>query len=394
MKKSHATKRKPLTDWSKAALRGCDWFVNSQIIQHPRNWDANNGRFMYNVHIPSRTSAMGIGWTQARAVMCLLAAYERTGDTQYLETAERGITYAKLLQNMDRRFSISYGAFHEETPQSAFSFPRDAIEVADALLLWHAVTGDKDALYRAELFFKWFTKIAVKTYPRFGYWVKGEVRFDRDKTKNRFSGPISCEMGCGTILAHAYYLTGKKQYKTMALKIADSMIENYLPANSTGPLMEKATGRLTHHTGVDGVIYNDDGGGISLLSAYKLSGEQKYMDAAIRIAEYFKSYNNPYPTFCSPGAVANFLLELDHSTGKRTYHRKALELARQTIKMQVNSGPKIIKGGFRGEDEGGGRYYKGAKNRDFVTTRVTAYSVLTLFKAEGVIWPRGYSTEF
>ena len=394
MKKTIATKEKPLTEWSKSALKGCDWFVNSQIIQKHGNWDANHGRFMYNVHIPSRSGVMGIGWTQARAVMCLLAAYERTDNVQYIETAERGIAYAKILQNMDKRYPLTFGAFHEETPHSAFSFPRDAIEVADALMQWHIVTGDKDALYRAELFFAWFKRVAERTYKDFGYWSKGEIRFDEDETKNRFVDPISCEMGCGTILAHAHHLTGKKQYKTMALRFADSTINNYLSADTTGPLSENSQEILSHHTGPDGVIYNDDGGGVTLLNAYKLSGEQEYLDAAIRIAEYFKSYNKPYPTFCSPSSVANFLLEVDHTTGKKTYRKKALELARQTIKMQFNSGPAMLKGGFRGEDEGGNIYHKGAKDRDFVTTRVTAYAILTLFKAEGIVWPRGYSTEF
>jgi len=336
---------------------------------------------------------MGIGWTQARAVMCLLTAYERTGDIKYLETAERGINYAKNLQNMDRRVPITYGAFHEETPFSAYSFPRDAIEVADALLQWHVVTGDEDALYRAELFLDWFKRNAIHDYKGFGYWAHGEVRFDSTRTRNQFRTAIACEMGCTSILAHAYYVTGKQKYKTMALKFADTTTRNYLPTSS-GPLRKEIKGSASHHTGSDGIIHNDDGGTVGLLNAYKLSGKQKYLDAAIQVADFYNSFNDPIPIFSGTGSVANILLEVDHITGKKSHRRKASQLTNELVKLQVNSGPKIVKGAFRGEDEGGKWYYKGSKNRDFVSTRVTAYSVLALFKLEGICWPRGYSIEF
>lgn len=381
---------KPLNTWSQAAVAACDWFVNSQVLQKRPNWDANHGRFLYNVHIPSLAATWGIGWTQARAVMCLLAGYRRTGDTKYLDCARRGLNYAKILQNLDARNPLTFGAFHEETPHSPFSYPRDAIEVADAFLQWHATTGDRDAIERANLFFRWFKRNAWTRFPGFGPWVKGSVRFDDEKVAPR---PFACEMGCATILAHAYRATRNNTYRTMSLAIADSTMKNYLPPGQ-GPLRESARTRLSQHTDADGTIYNDDGGGVGLLNAYALTGRQKYLNAAMQIADYFNVARNPCPVFSGIGSVANFLLEVDHVTGRAEYRKTAERLARQLLRLQVKTGSPLVKGAFRGEDEGGKWYVEGSKNDDFVTTRVTAYAALVLFKLEGVVWPRGYSTEF
>ncbi|MCX7590073.1 MAG: hypothetical protein N2255_00435, partial [Kiritimatiellae bacterium] len=250
-----------VADWGRAALKGCDWFCNSQVVQKEPNWDANNGRFLYNYYLPKRLATWGIGWTQARATMCLLTAWERTRDPKYLEVARRGITYAKLLQNMDRRFPVTYGAFHEETPQSNFSYPRDAIEIADALLQWHEVTGDEDALYRAELFFRWFEREALMVYDNFGWWVARKVSFD-GTPEDPGGMPAACEAGCGTVLAHAYWVTGREKYRRLAIRIADQICRHYCP-NGVGPLRIPAAfrDRARHHSAGDGTIYNDDGAG-------------------------------------------------------------------------------------------------------------------------------------
>ncbi len=394
-KSSRQIVKTPLTPWSKAALAACDWFVNSQVIQQRPYWDANHGRFCYNVHIATGTKVLGLSWTQGRAIMCLLSAYERSGREEYLEAARQGVNYIKILQNLDRRNPLSYGGMHEETPHSPYAYPRDAIEAVDGLLQWHAVTGDRDALERALLFFDWFKRNAVTDYADFGFWIKGSVHFDvKAVIGERFTRPISCMMGCGTILAHAYAATGKPWFRTTALQLADSIVRRY-HASGAGPLREAARiGRMSHHTSADGAIFNDDGGGVSLLNAYKLSRNPKYLEAAIANAEFYRQRKEPLPIFSGIGSVANFLLEVDHLTRRTRYRAAAEKLARQLLRLQVKRGGKMAQGAFRGEDEGGKWYYPGAANADFVTTRVTAYSVLTLFKMEGVVWPRGYSTRF
>ena len=388
-----ASKAVPHTSLSKAALAGCDWFVRSQIVQQPPNWDANHGRFIYNRHVPTGVSTMGLVWTQARAVMCLLAAYERTGKRVYLDCAERGIGYALSLQDMDRRRPLTYGAFHEETVFSPFSYPRDAIEMADALLQWHRATGDSEALYRAELFFDWFRRNALTSYPKFGFWAKASVRFDAAPVADRLNRPVACEMGCITILTHAYAATGRARYRTWALKMAESTLNNFFPS-ADGPLAEPPKGKDSHHTGRDGIIYNDDGGTVGLLNAFELSGQARFLDAAVRTADFYCASDRPVPIVSGLGSIANLLLETYATTENEKYRTHALRYLRRLRDCQVKTGPASVRGAFRGEDEGGAGYVKGADNLDLVTTRVTAYAVLALFKAEGAVWPRGYSTRW
>ncbi|MCX7804407.1 MAG: hypothetical protein N3A38_04365 [Planctomycetota bacterium] len=381
--------KKPDT-WGEAALAGCDWFVASQVIQKRPCWDANHGRFMYNVHIPTLRAVQGLVWTQARAAMCLIAAYKRTGDGKYLESAKTGLNYVRILQDMDARHPLTYGAFHEETPHSTFSYPRDAIEAADALLQWHSLTGDRDALYRVKLFMKWFRRNAWKRYPGFGWWVRGSVRFDDSRIEDR---PIPCEMGCATVLAHAFLATREPAYRTMALRIADSTIRNYLEGGD-GFLRASASCRKDQHVDGRGIVWNDDGGGVGLLNAHLLSGKRKYLDAAIRLADRFAESAEAIPIYSGIGAVANFLLETDRVLGENRYRSVAERLGKKLLDLQVADGSPLVRGAFRGEDEGGKWYVEGSENGDFVTTRVTAYAVLTLFKLEGAVWPEGYSVGF
>ena len=380
---------KAIGKWSRAALKACDWFVNNQIIQQRPNWDANHGRFMYNVHRSSDFRTMGIGWTQARAVMCLLTGYELTGNEKYFESAKLGIGYVKTLQNLDARHSLTYGAFHEETPHSTFSFPRDAIEIAEALMEWGVAAKDNDALDRANLFFKWFQKNALKSYADFGWWIAGAVAFD-GTPEPEGKKPHSCEAGCGWILAHAYRLTGKAIYKQLLVKIADQTLKQYGP-KGVGPFSENVGKQaLGHHTTADGAIHNDDGAGITLLAAHSITGKQQYLDAVLRVADYYAARQEPLPIYSGTAAVANLLVEADAAAGDGRYRKAAERYAREVLKLQDTSKDKRCSGAFIGEDEGGKWYVPGSANDDFVTTRVTAYSTLALFKLDGCK-VRGYS---
>src|SRR5579862_5150471 len=102
-----------------AGLNGAQWFVNSQVKMEKPYWDANHGRFIYDRHLPTGRSVLGLNWTQGRGIFCLLAAWELTGRTELLETAVRAANYIKILQIYDcpdnprRQFAI-----REEVPQS------------------------------------------------------------------------------------------------------------------------------------------------------------------------------------------------------------------------------------------------------------------------------------
>ena len=165
-----------------AALLGADWFVNNQIDLAGKTCrDANGGRFMYNGHIYSNYQTMGIDWTMARALFVLQAAYKATKEQKYLDTIAKGLKYIYSLQVMDKRNKSLYGVFHEETPQSYWVYPRDGIELADALFEYYLITGDKEALFRAEIFMDWFVRETLFKLENGLTWVYRRVDFDGKK---------------------------------------------------------------------------------------------------------------------------------------------------------------------------------------------------------------------
>ena len=99
-----------------AVLAAADWYVNSQVKFDKPCWDANHGRFIYTYHMPSKQVVLGISWTQGRAIMVLLGAYELTGDQKYLTAARLGGEYIRNLQILDARDTRCYGAIREGCP--------------------------------------------------------------------------------------------------------------------------------------------------------------------------------------------------------------------------------------------------------------------------------------
>jgi len=93
-----------------AVLHAADWYVDSQVTFAKPCWDANHGRFVYTYHMPSKQVVLGISWTQARAIMILLGAYEMTGEQKYMTAARLGGEYIRNLQILDARDPRCYGA--------------------------------------------------------------------------------------------------------------------------------------------------------------------------------------------------------------------------------------------------------------------------------------------
>ncbi len=132
-----------------AGLNGARWFSNSQVRMEKPYWDANHGRFIYDRHLPSGKTVLGLNWTQGRGIFCLLAAWELCGETELLESAIHAANYIKILQIYDcPDNSRRQVAIREEVPQSWRSAPRDATEAALGLLFLYRVTGNSELLRR------------------------------------------------------------------------------------------------------------------------------------------------------------------------------------------------------------------------------------------------------
>jgi hypothetical protein len=371
---------------ARRALLAADWFVRTQVVHRWPAWNANNGRFIYNHHIPSGRTMLTLEWNTGRAVMCCLAAYERTKERKYLDAAVRGGEYLKSLQVLDAR-DDDLGAFREETPQSDFCAPRDGVEAASAFMLLYRVTKAAEYLRRAELYARWHVKVGMNGGAE---WPAGYVYFDgrRVVMGRRGFGPGA---GAGHFFSYLHRVTGKRRPLDVLRFLADGVIRRFQRAD--GALMVGFKDKLHGGEGRNaGVAFNDDGVGVTLLCAHRLTGKRKYLDAAVRAGEWLLSFRDEWPGFAALPSAMLFLADLARATGSDRYLKYVLPRLEKVLDLQVTrrDNPTIC-GAFRGEDEDPAEFVPGGRGRDYVETRVTAYATLALFKLEGKVFGPYYS---
>jgi rhamnogalacturonyl hydrolase YesR len=380
----------------KQALRGADWFANIQIINQKPFWDNNHGRLIYTRHMPTGLTILGINWTQARGIMCLLSAYERTGKVRYLKAAEMAADYILQLQVMDHRNLKAYGVILEEFYLSKVINVRDSAEAALALVYLYRVTKKKVYLERAMLWAKWYFKYGADNlgYPLF---------FNRLDTGKKLKSTLSFSAASAMVFYYLYRATRKPEYKTRGLKRVSEILNNRFVRASDGallnanpPLQRRSSkerwGRKDTAPREPGVPDNDDGCGILLLQAYKLLKDRKYLDTALRYGDYILKQQLPYAQYSGLPSRFNYLMDLAHVSGKSKYSDFVFDNIGQMLKYQVrNKRDKMHDGAFRGEDEPTHWYVKDAKGTEYINTRTTAYSVLALFKMEGKVAGPYYS---
>jgi hypothetical protein len=371
----------------KSAILAADWYVNSQLPLRPggSDWDANAGRFIYNYHIPTRWRVNGLPWTQARAIMVLMAAYRLTGKSKYMEAAKKGAGYLFTTQEVDQTRPY-FGTFHEEVPQSDKCWPRDGAEAASGYLHLYHETGDKDLVRRCKLYADWLLSVSDKKdgFPPGGsYFNPVRQHFYRK----------AFLVGTGMMYGLLYRATGEKKYLEKGLRpLAVSVEKHFL--GKDGALIE--THFDPHHTRADKtgrlLVLNDDGLCAALLSYGKITNQPKLIEQAVRIADWMMTLGKVDQFSSLPGQL-NFILDIHRETGEKKYHDYVLKRLPEVLALQVTgSKDPWAQGGFRGEDELPKWYVKGARNKDFVLNRVTAYSALCLFKLlNGTEWTPGYS---
>ncbi len=370
-----------------SALLGCDWYVNSQVVNQKPWWDNNHGRFIYTMHIPTGLMVRGICWTQARGIMCCLSAYESTNNKKYLETAERAARYIFNLQVLDERDPRSFGAIHEEIYCSETSYIRDASEATDALVCLYRITRNREYLYRAELWADWCIRNAI---PKHGLPLLQFNFINGQKKESGFSFSGAVAMS----FYHLYKATKKSKYKSAFKKITDAFIKRFIRSKD-GAILSGTF--AAHHAGKGaeiGVAMNDDGGGVQLLQAYNLFNNITQLQMAVNYGDYILRQPLPYGIFAAHPGRFNFLVELSNVTGNRKYSEYVKANIDYMLKLQyLKKGDKMVYGAFRGEDEPAEWYAsKKAKGIEFVNNRMTAYSVMTLFKMHGKVKGPYYSS--
>lgn len=380
------------------ALAICDWCVRTQVRSCKPNYDANNGRFIYTHYLPENKSVPGIGWTQARGIMILLTAWNGTDNPAYLESALLSGLYLRSTQDVASPDPARDGVIYEEMPQSHHIFPRDAAEVAEAMLYLGAVTGDPEWAWRAERFGRWFVRQAVNEtgWPLMDVYPDSRPGIDR-------AG--SYQIGNGKLFARLLQaqVPGRSVWQKALHRIIQGAVEEFVSdegAICAHPRKEgKEASKDAHHAGVGAEAHltlNDDGAGVVMLMAKQLglrgTGGYKLEKVLARYTAWIRTHHAPMHMACAFSAMSNLMLDWHRYTGDRAALDWVLEnLESGIFALQIHEPGHAMDGALRGEDELPEWYY-GGKHSDYVCMRTNAYAAMVLFKlCGGSFWSPGYS---
>jgi hypothetical protein len=382
------------------ALLAADWYVHSQLNRthgYKPEWHADRGRFLYHYYLPEQKWTPGINWTQGRGLFVLCEALKLTGRARYRTAAELAYRYIAALQVMDPGYGQIHGAIHEETPQCAHCGALDGAQAASGLLMFHTTAANPDALRRATAFCDYLLRnfddekgmpAAAQVYP-----------YENVIYSTGYGGHAIGQ--CTAIPCwHLFRETGEAKYLKPVLWGADFILECQRDDGAFHNVKDIATAPVpppNHHEGRGVgddryVLYNDDGMMAVVLAAYLASGEPKYLDAAVRYADWIVEQPVEVRPFCAFPVRANNVLDIG-ALADRDYSEWVLDhLAERCLDLQVlGSGDPMAEGAFRGEDEegDGGRY--GGTSLDYVTNRVTCYAAGLLFRLSGQGTGAGFS---
>ena len=297
------------------ALRGLDFIVRHQV-RDTRSADHGRFAFIYDCET-DRTVRLTTNWTTGVCVEALLVGLRFTKSQTYLESARRGISYIKSLQEFSPSVARGAGVIREMTPQSPWCHPRDALTAAWAMLDWADHTGDEDALQRAKAFARWFMDVAMeKGYP---YWT---IRLDGDPW-TEWSG--SFHSGGAFFFYRLFEKTHRDEYRRAMRTILQHYNAHHLDESGAITVIRgrSALESLDGRDDLPGVKpgwklmhrYNDDFGALANLAAWSVEQDLSYRDAAVRFLERMVSSQREDGGFGAgdhsvPSAAGPVLIEL------------------------------------------------------------------------------------
>jgi len=377
-----------LKEKSKQALMmAADWYCNHQIRRQKPYYDANQGRFLYNYHIPSGTTVWGLQWTMARGIMVLLGAYEIEPKEKYFEAAAIAAEYLRSLQVFDNSDPRWYGAIREEVPQVWHVDVRDLFESISGLMFMYRITRNQDYLYRAKIAGSWALANASdrNDWPAFWFYLCE----DRVDWQNKFY------VGAGHCYYYLYKGTGYSLWLERGfIPLANGLLENYFDFKKGCVIVgsDDAHHGTSGREGESGVAVNDDGCGETLLIAYDLLKEDKWIDAAVSYGDYLIQQK---PTSMKAGLALRiiYLYDLARVTGESKYREWADSNIEGLLSLQItDSEDPMLQGGYLWEDEDP-KHYSGGKSEEYVVGRTTAYSSIACMRAHGKITGPYYGWE-
>jgi len=260
---------------------GCDWLTDVSQIMDKADPSYGAMRGEYDTKI-RKWSFYGAFWHTGQAVRTLLLAYKVTGNEKYLKHAVLGGEYLIRFQVMDKNDKKFYGFVHGKAAESASSASQ--LEGFMALYDLYKVTKDPKWLERFHLAVDW---VANNVY------LKGEGLFyDTYSATRDLKAPIekSRPHTDDAVFWVAYKEFKDQLYLQIFREVSDRLLKD-----------EDPPGNWIKYKPCEPSAFEGRGDihprhawwwGYPMLAAYDAFGEQKYLDAAVRAAQWYIDNNN------------------------------------------------------------------------------------------------------
>lgn len=263
------------------ALRGCDWLTDVSQVMDKKVVYYGAMRGEYDTK-SKKWAFYGPFWHTGQAVRALILAHKMTGKEKYLKHAVLGGEYMIRDQALDANDTKYYGFIHGKEAEG--SNTASQVEGFMAIYDLYKVTGDKKWLERFHLAVDWVGRYA---------YLEGEGLFHNgySATKDEFP-PVEKARPTNddAVFGHAYLEFKDERYKQIFKEVADRLIKdedplgNWMKYPPCRPEVFEGRGRIhPRHAWW---------WGYPMLTAYDVFGEQKYLDAGIRAAEWYIENNN------------------------------------------------------------------------------------------------------
>ncbi len=263
------------------ALRGCDWMTD--ISQMMNENDSSYGAMRGEYDTKNRNwTFYGPFWHTGQAVRALLLAYQMTGNKKYLDHAILGGEYMIRYQTMDQTDKKYYGFIHGKEAKTMNTASQ--VEGFMALYDLYKVTKDPKWLERFHLAVDWVGR---------NLYLKGEGLFYNgySAVKDEYqTTSVSRPTNDDAIFGVAYQEFKDPLYLEIFRETSDRLLKdedppgNWMKYPPCRPEVFDGRGRIhPRHAWW---------WGYPMLTAYDIFKDKKYLDAAIRSAQWYIDNDN------------------------------------------------------------------------------------------------------
>ncbi|MHC4887420.1 MAG: hypothetical protein ACYTGH_20275, partial [Planctomycetota bacterium] len=324
--------------------RGTDWLARHQLrhaetesTQEFSHYTANYGAFFNPCE---KGFWLATQWMDSFTLMALEASAALTDD-RHRQNIVAGQAYLKSLQNLAPGAPERHGLIAEFTPTTSWCYVRDSVSAAWAFLALYQRTNEAEYLDRAKAMYNWMMTYGLdeEGFPLSGAIVhpEGDDRGQLDLL-NHLQG--NWHGGTLNLFYQLYRATGDERYIGTEYR---TFLELFLAHNAApeGNFViynkeEKASEVGDLHAALHKI--NDDFTTIGYLAAFRVTGEEKYLEVTTRYLDWVAGTmegDRLSGHLSGVPVVLNLLLELEQAELIQERHAALIpHLASQILEMQ------------------------------------------------------------